>query len=153
MRKQNRETTRENAWRIFDESPYMSVSMLDGEEPYTVMVNGARMEEVIYFHCALEGKKLDCIRKHPKVCISAVSAHAVLPEKQTVAYASCIMKANAEIIEDIEEKRKALYAICERYTPTHMQCITNIKEEGIKQCGIVRLHVTEINGKQNLQIK
>lgn len=153
MRKQNRETTREDAWHIFDESPYISISMLDGKEPYTVMVNGARIGEVIYFHCALEGKKLDCIRNQPRVCISAVCAHEVVPEKQTVAYASCIMKATAEIIEDIEEKRNALYAICERYTPMHMQCITNIKEEGIQQCGIVRLNVTEISGKQNLQKK
>lgn len=151
MRKKDRQTTLAEAWQIFDESPYVSVAMMDGEYPYTIMVNAARCGEVLYFHCALEGKKLECIRKQPKVCVSAVSKHTVLSKKQTVAYASCIIKADATIVENVEEKRKALHAICERYTPDHMECIQNIQESGIRQTGIVRLDVIEISGKQNVQ--
>lgn len=150
MRKKERETTREEAWKIFDESPYCSVSMMDGDYPYTIMVNAARIEETIYFHCALEGKKLACIKEHPQVCISAVSKHTILSQKQTTAYASCILKATAECIEDMEEKRRALHAICERFTPDHMDCIDHIQENGIRQTGIVRMKVSEITGKQNL---
>lgn len=151
MRKKERQTTTEEAWNIFDKSPYCSVSMIDDGFPYTIMVNAARVENVIYFHCALEGKKLACIHAHPQVCISAVSNHNILSEKQTTAYASCIIKGSAKVIEDMEEKRQALYAICERYTPNHMQCIKQIQEQGIRQTGIVRIDVIEITGKQNIQ--
>ena len=40
--------------------------------PYAVPVNMTRAGEWLYFHCAREGKKMDCLRACPQVCVTAV---------------------------------------------------------------------------------
>ena len=54
--------------------------MIDEDgEAYAVPVSMARLENKLYFHCALTGKKIDCLRKHPKVYITAT--HGVFSGK------------------------------------------------------------------------
>ena len=62
------------ALEVFDKAPYVTVSMTkpDGS-PYGLPLSLARTDErTFYFHCALEGDKLDCIAHNPTVFLSAV---------------------------------------------------------------------------------
>ena len=38
--------------------------------PYAVPLNYAYIDGKIYFHCALEGRKLDAVRANPEVCLA-----------------------------------------------------------------------------------
>ena len=63
------------ALEVFDKAPYVTVSMTkpDGS-PYGLPLSLARTDErTFYFHCALEGDKLDCIAHNPTVFLSAVT--------------------------------------------------------------------------------
>ena len=61
MRRKDRERDAAFAWEVFDKAPYAVLSMRDGESGYGVPLSPARIGERVYFHCALEGKKLDCL--------------------------------------------------------------------------------------------
>ena len=52
MRRTDRETTREEAWRIFDQSAYSVLSMSYRNRPYATALSVARIDETLYFHCA-----------------------------------------------------------------------------------------------------
>ena len=63
------------ALEVLDKAPYVTVSMTkpDGT-PYGLPLSLARIDEnTFYFHCALEGDKLDCIAHYPTVFLSAVT--------------------------------------------------------------------------------
>ncbi len=63
------------ALEVLDKAPYVTVSFTrpDGT-PYGVPLSLARTDEkTFYFHCAMEGEKLDCIATNPMVALSAVT--------------------------------------------------------------------------------
>lgn len=154
MRKKERETTLERAYEILDQSPYVTLSMLDeNEKPYAIMLSPARIEDTLYVHCAVAGKKLDCIQKHPEVCVSAVSTMQNAPQFYTVEYASCVIQGIASIVEDKTEKRKALYEICARYSADYLNKIDEKIERSLANVGIVKIHITSITGKESPKLR
>ena len=99
------------ALEVLDKAPYVTVSMTrpDGS-PYGLPLSLARTDErTFYFHCALEGDKLDSIRHCPTVFLSAVTkcAPTVGPKDGsfTLQYKSATAIGKAEIVTDREEKR------------------------------------------------
>ena len=44
------------------------LGMIDGDEPYIVPMNFGYDGKSLFFHCAKEGRKIDILRRHDKVC-------------------------------------------------------------------------------------
>ena len=99
------------ALEVLDKAPYVTVSMIKSDgSPYGLPLSLVRTDEkTFYFHCALEGDKLDCIRHCPTVFLSAVTkcAPTVGPKDGsfTLQYKSATAVGKAEIVTDHEEKR------------------------------------------------
>ena len=60
--------------------------------PYGVPLSYALVDGVIVFHGALEGQKIDCIRRDNRASFCVIDADDVIPEKYTTAYRSVIVK-------------------------------------------------------------
>ena len=110
MRKASREMDAAFALEVLDKAPYVTVSMTrpDGT-PYGLPLSLARTDEkTFYFHCAMEGDKLDCIAHCPTVFLSAVTkcSPTVGPKDGsfTLQYRSATAIGKAEIVTDREEK-------------------------------------------------
>ena len=73
------------------------VSMVDDAgAPYAVPVNLVREDNRVYFHSAMAGKKADCMRKHPNVCVACVESGAEIDQPGlTTRYASAILTGTA----------------------------------------------------------
>ena len=89
MRRTDRETTREEAWRIFDQSAYSVLSMSYRNRPYATALSVARIDETLYFHCARDGEKIRAMRENPNVCLHSVARMENCAEGFTVYYAEC----------------------------------------------------------------
>jgi nitroimidazol reductase NimA-like FMN-containing flavoprotein (pyridoxamine 5'-phosphate oxidase superfamily) len=74
-----------------------------------------------YFHCALEGRKLDILRKNPNVCLELEAGVALKPGVKAcewgMNYRSVIAFGRAQWVEDPEARRRALDLIMARYAP------------------------------------
>ena len=108
----------------------------------------ARIDEnTFYFHCALEGDKLDCIAHCPTVFLSAVTkcAPTVGPKDGsfTLQYRSATAIGKAEIVTDREEKITALRAICQRFLPHHMDAFDDAIARSLERTAVVRITLTE----------
>lgn len=55
--------------KILEETKYITVAMSVGDEPYLVSLSHSYDAEhgCIYFHSAIEGKKLEIMRKNPQI--------------------------------------------------------------------------------------
>lgn len=143
------------ATEVLHQAPYITVSFIDPDgKPYSLPLSLASADGVHwYFHGALEGKKLDSIKMHPLVCMSAVTrcAPTVGPKDGsfTLQFKSAIAFGNAEIVDSEEEKTEALRIICERFLPQHMDAFGQSVERSLKRTSVVRITLTgEPTGKR-----
>ena len=137
------------ALEVMDKAPYVTVSMMrpDGT-PYGLPLSLARTDEkTFYFHCAMEGDKLDCIAHCPTVFLSAVTkcAPTVGPKDGsfTLQYKSATAVGKAEIVTDREEKIFGLRAICQRFLPHHMDAFDDAIARSLERTAVVRITLTE----------
>lgn len=151
MRRKDRLVSEEKARQIIQNSEYgmLCTASLDGA-PYAVAVSHVLHENHIYFHCALEGRKLENIKENPKICMSFVGKADVEQEAYTVRYESAVVEGCAEIVNDDEEKLFALQLICKRFCPDLMEEHFAYIEPRIKYTGVCRLEIQGISGKANI---
>ena len=149
MRKASREMDAAFAMEVLEKAPYVTVSFTrpDGT-PYGLPLSLARTDErTFYFHCALEGEKLDCIANCPTVFLSAVTkcAPTVGPKDGsfTLQYKSATAVGRAELITGREEKVEALRVICQRFLPKHMDAFNASIARSLERTAVVRITLTE----------
>ncbi|MBR5749624.1 MAG: pyridoxamine 5'-phosphate oxidase family protein [Prevotella sp.] len=149
MRKASREMDAAFALEVLDKAPYITVSFTrPNGTPYGVPLSLARTnDKTFYFHCALEGDKLDCIAVNQTVALSAVTkcAPTVGPKDGsfTLQYKSAMAVGKAEIVTDRDEKIKALRAICQRFLPKHMDAFDDAIARSLERTAVVKITLTE----------
>lgn len=101
---------------ILEKSKVVHVGMIDGDEPYVVPMNyGYTLNDgklTIYLHGARRGRKIDVLRENPKVffemCCDITPFEGEVACKYGITYASIMGRGVATLVEDVEEKKKAL---------------------------------------------
>ncbi len=142
---------KEWALEVMRRAPYITVSFVDPEgKAYGLPLSLASNDDVHwYFHCALEGKKLDAIKVHPQVFLSAVSrcTPTVGPKDKdgsyTLQYKSATAVGTAELVANEEEKIHGLRLICERFLPQHMDAFDSSIARSLDRTAVVRITLTE----------
>ena len=98
---------------IIEQAKVVHIGMIDNDRPYVVpMQYGfvfADGQLTLYVHCAKEGRKLDIIKKNPRVFIELetnveIISGGDIPCKYGSEYASVMGDGIASIVEDISEK-------------------------------------------------
>lgn len=99
------------------------VAMVDPEgKPYLLPMNFGFADDIIYLHSAQEGKKIDCLKINPSVCVNFTTDHELLFQDKEVGcsysmkYSSVLCYGTVEFIEDTEQKRQALDIVMKQYT-------------------------------------
>ena len=149
MRKASREMDAAFALEVLDKAPYVTVSFTKPNgTPYGVPLSLARTnDKTFYFHCAMEGEKLDCIATNPMVALSAVTrcTPTVGPKDGsfTLQYKSAMAVGKAEIVTDRDDKIEALRAICLRFLPKHMDAFNDAITRSLGRTAVVKITLTE----------
>lgn len=149
MRRKDRELTTEAAWEVAARCTYGVVSMTDAEgNPYAMPVNLVCVEDCLYFHAAMEGKKTDCLKNNPHVCVNFVEFAEIDKPAFTTRYASAIAMGIAEEVTDEEERTGALRALCLFLAPEIPRSHGDFSECRGKTA-IWKIKVTTMTGKCN----
>lgn len=149
MRKVSREMDSNWALEVMRKAPYITVSFTrnDGSAYGVPLSLACTDDNTWYFHCAPEGDKLDAIKSHPEVCLSAVTkcTPTVGPKDGsfTLQYRSAIAFGKAAIVEDEEEKISALRAISQRFLPKHMDAFDEAVKRSLHRTVVVRITLVQ----------
>ena len=152
MRRGDREiVNRDELHRILDEAMVMRLGMLDGERPYVVPLNFAREGDELWFHAAKAGRKLDCLRAAPAVCVEAdrfLTLHTGprACDDWSSHYESVIGFGTAEIVEDTATKRRGLRAIMRKYSGRDDW---ELAGASVKGTAVVRIRLDSLTGKRS----
>ncbi len=134
---------------IIRRSEVCRLAMSDGEQPYVVPVNFGYSDRTIYVHCAPQGRKVDILKRNPRVCVEFdVDDEIVLGGKAsncTSKYRSVLAFGVASLVDDPEAKRRALDILMAQYTTgTHVY-----EDKILAKTLIIRIDISEMTGKQN----
>ena len=117
MRRRDREVTdMQEILHILDTAMVVHLGLVEDGMPYVVPMNyGYCFEDgklIFYMHGALEGRKLEVIRKNPACCAQLDCDGLLLPGKLPCQYGysyySLMGFGKASIVTDVSEKEKAL---------------------------------------------
>jgi nitroimidazol reductase NimA-like FMN-containing flavoprotein (pyridoxamine 5'-phosphate oxidase superfamily) len=138
------------AKELLNIAEYGTLSMLTSEEVYAVPMSFVWDKELtIYFHCALEGKKIDCIKKNPNVCFSIVGNTMLIPEKFSTKYESLIFNGKVEIVSDEAEKMRGLQLLVKKYSFNFQEGGHKYAKSAMAKTGVLKLKVEKWSGKTN----
>jgi len=147
MRRQDRKTDNEKAAAILAAGEYGILSTVgDNGYAYGVPLSYAYSNGKIYFHCALEGHKLDNIRYNNKVSFCVVGATEVLPESFSTKYESVIVFGKASEADD-DEKQEAHVAILKKYSSEFMEKGIKYMKTDLCKTKIIKIEIEHMTGK------
>lgn len=107
-------------------------------------------EKSIYFHCALSGRKIECIKYNPNACFTIIDQDEIRPEEFTTYFRSVIVEGNINILEERTEMVTALRLLSAKYSPG-IDCEPEI-EKGIERVLILKLEIESITGKEAIEL-
>lgn len=98
------------------------LAMVDGGEPYLVPVNYGYRDGNLYVHSAPAGRKIDLLRRHPRVCFEIESSAVLTKHAEPCHWGtkarSIVGYGSVEIISDFEGKRRGLDIIMAQHGKT-----------------------------------
>ncbi|MFI3164947.1 MAG: pyridoxamine 5'-phosphate oxidase family protein [Bacillota bacterium] len=152
MRRKDREMSEKFAFEVCDSCEFAVLSVVDTAGfPYAVAINTVRDGKTLYFHSAVAGKKIDCLKNCGDVCLSFVSEARLVPEKFTTEYKSAVAFGRAVEVLDKDEKIFALRLLCERFAISNMAGFDKAIEESLSHTAIWKVEISEISGKSNIK--
>ena len=149
MRRSEQEITNEATIEaIIQKAKFCRLGLVDEDQPYIVPLCFGYQDKVLYFHSALEGRKIDIISRNPKACFE-VEVNAKVVEATTacswsVEYQSVIGFGKVSLIENPEEKRNAFAIIMAHYSQKDFK----FPDKTVQKTSIIRMEVEEMTGKQ-----
>ena len=137
---------------ILDKSMIVHIGMVDGDEPYVVPMNyGYTLQDgvlCLYLHGATVGRKIDIMKKNPKVffemeCDITPFGGKVACQYGTT-YSSVMGLGTAEILEDVNEKRDGMTKLMK--TQTGMDFAFD--ERMVSIVNVIKITCTEFTAKK-----
>jgi nitroimidazol reductase NimA-like FMN-containing flavoprotein (pyridoxamine 5'-phosphate oxidase superfamily) len=111
-------------------------------------------EHCIYLHTARRGRTRDNVEAHEKVCFSVAGMGRMLPADEalefSVEYAGVVVFGTGRVVEDLDEARRGLQMLLERYAP-HLEAGRDyraITPEEMKRTSTYRIDIEAWSGKQ-----
>jgi uncharacterized protein len=147
MRRKDRLITNAEALFILEKGEYGILSTVSPtNEPYGVPLNYCLIDECIFFHCALEGRKINNITNNRKVSFCVVGSTEVLPDEFGTKFESCIVQGCASESFS-EEKQRALEGIINKYSENFTSEGMKYIEKLIEKTRVFKITIDSISGK------
>jgi nitroimidazol reductase NimA-like FMN-containing flavoprotein (pyridoxamine 5'-phosphate oxidase superfamily) len=134
---------------ILRKSLICHLALVDEGKPYLVSMNYGFRDNQIYLHSALEGRKIDIIRKNPEVCFQVYNGNRLTTGPDacgdwTMKYRSVTGFGKASLIEKDADKLPAMQIIMGHYSTKGP---FEFRPERVSETMVIRIDIEEMTGK------
>lgn len=152
MRRSRQQLPVEEAREILRKATNGVLSLVDNcGHPYGVPMSFVfDGEDSLIFHCATEGKKIDCLKINPHACFTVVATDDIVPEELTTYYRSVIATGTIETVTSEGAKIECLRKLSEKYAPG-IDCKSEI-EKTLERVTVLIMNIEEITGKEAIEL-
>lgn len=120
--------------------------------PYAVPISYVYEDGRLYFHSALEGHKVDAIRRCDKASFCVIAQDDVLPENYTTLFRSVIAFGRIHVVDDENEKQHAARLLGNRYNPNNDEALLQELQRGLARMLALRFDIEHLTGKQAIEL-
>lgn len=151
MRRSDREIKDRSAIdRILRGSQVCRIGLAVDGQPYVVPVCFGYDGNCLFFHSASNGRKIDMIRRNPRVCFEVDVVNELVEADVacgwSMRYESVIGFGTAQVLDDPKEKETALAVIMAQYSDRGF----DFPLPAIDQVCVVRIAIESLTGKQRI---
>lgn len=170
MRRKDREQDTNFGLNVIDNTNFGVMTLK--KNGYSLPLTFSRDENILYFHCAMQGQKVDYIEDGDLVRIVFVSQSETpreyTPQSMrdiiknggntsgkifTIEYKSAIVEGKIYNVEDEKEKIHSLKILCERLEPDMMEFFDHAIERSLKVTKVYKIEIDEIEAKAKEVVK
>lgn len=145
-------TDKEEMIKIIEACQVVRIGMMDEDEVYILPMNFGytweNEELVFYLHGALEGRKMEVLKKCPKVGFELDCEHELvegkLPCQYVFKFASVVGNGTAELVEDPQEKMRALSILMKHVSEKEFE----FNEKLVSIVSVVKVKATSFTGRR-----
>ncbi len=156
MRRADRAQDRDFCLSVIDRCTHGVAALTTGEDtPYCLPLSFVRVGNSLYFHCAREGRKVELLKRCPRICITFVAQddpNFEVPNNYTTYFQSAVVIGRASEVTEPEEKAEALRALCRKLTPHDLgEGLEKAIEKSLSVTAVWRVSMDQVTGKAKLK--
>ncbi len=125
------------------------LAMVDEGEPYVIPVNFGYSDGALYIHSAPAGRKMDVLRRNPRVCFEIESSATITRHLEPCHWGakarSVVGYGRVEVVTDDQEKRRGLDIIMAQCGKTDR---SDYDEKHLARMIILRVPIESLSCKQ-----
>jgi nitroimidazol reductase NimA-like FMN-containing flavoprotein (pyridoxamine 5'-phosphate oxidase superfamily) len=153
MRRSDKEIkNKETIQWVLKKAQVCRIAFCDNNKPYIVPMNFGFDDNYLYLHSAPEGQKINILSKNRNICFEVDIKNELVKSEIAcdwgMKYYSVIGYGKVDFIDDIEEKKKVLDIIIEKYNENDLESIEYSKSS-LNKVAIFRVEIEEITGKKS----
>jgi len=106
---------------------YGTLALCSEDKPYSLPINFVYIDDILYFHGAGKGRKIDILKDNSFASFSVVKAYSLIPSyfsskdklacPATQFYKSVIVDGKIEFVDDFKEKSSVLSKLMQKLQP------------------------------------
>jgi len=155
MRRKEKEIADPNVLRkILKSAKYVTLALSMNNQPYLATLSHGYDEkhDCIYFHCAKEGKKIDCIKTNNTVWGQAMLDYGYVEGKCNHRWATVQFQGKATLLGKPEDKQKAMECMIRQLEKNPEPLLAKLKPEKLKDTAFGKIDITYMSGKKSEDI-
>ncbi len=145
--------------KLLDKAEYGTLALSDEGKPYSLPINFVMIEDALYFHGSLKGKKMSILAKNPIVSFSVVEEYSLIQSyfsatdglacPATQFFKSVVINGRAIILTEQKEKAKVLEALMQKLQPEgkYIPLSDEIYAKELKTTAVVKIVIDELTCK------
>ncbi len=124
----------------------------DSGYPYAVPLSYVYADGAIIFHSAVEGHKVDAIKRDNRCSFCVIEQDEIKPAEFTTYFRSVIAFGRIRILETVDEKVQALRLLGRRYSPGDEPGLQHEIDKSLDHVLLLRLNIDHLSGKQAIEL-
>jgi nitroimidazol reductase NimA-like FMN-containing flavoprotein (pyridoxamine 5'-phosphate oxidase superfamily) len=151
-RKEKEITDKTEINEIIFSQAFMTIAMCSENRPYLVSLNyGYDADaQILYFHCAKAGKKLDFLRDNPRVWGQIIEDNGYIKDECSHAFRSVEFEGIVDFLESFAEKKHALDVMIDHIEPNPESLKKRmVNEKRVAGVTIGRIKISDLTAKEN----
>lgn len=153
MRRKKQLLTKEETIEILKKGTSGVLALLgDDDYPYAVPLSYVYHDGKLYFHGAKAGHKIDSIKNCNKASFCVIEEDNIVEAEYTTYFRSAVAFGKIKIMDDGDEKRKAIEVLAARYMPNDKKGRLEEIEKEYKILCMIELDIEHMTGKEAIEL-
>ena len=153
MRRNRQQLSKEECERILNRCTSGVLALAgDSGYPYAVPLSYVYADGAIIFHSAVEGHKVDAIRRDSRCSFCVIEQDEIKPAEFTTYFRSVIAFGHISILENADEKVQALRLLGRRYSPNDEPGLQHEIDKSLDHVLLLRLDIEHLSGKEAIEL-